>query len=227
MPMSPLQQSYEHARVSVIIPCYRDATTLGRALASLQAQTKRADEVIVVDDCSPEGELIRQVIAGFPGTIYVRNAENLGLAGTRNRGLQEASGDIVAFLDADDEAHPQRIEWQLNFVTPDSAVACDVERVPMDGTSPPLFFDWPPPVKTYRGIGTVIYANRLTGASLMATTALLRTIGGYDSSLRSCEDFDLWLRLLACGYRVQRLRRPLYIYHQNPAGLSQIGRAHV
>ena len=76
-------------------------------------------------------------------------------------------------------------------------------------------------MKTYRGIGTVIYANRLTGASLMATTALLRTIGGYDSSLRSCEDFDLWLRLLACGYRVQRLRRPLYIYHQNPAGLSR------
>ena len=99
MPMSPPEPLCEHARVSVVIPCYRDAATLGRALASLQSQTKRADEVIVVDDCSPEGELIRQVIAGFPGTIYLRNAENLGLAGTRNRGLQEATGDVVAFLD--------------------------------------------------------------------------------------------------------------------------------
>jgi glycosyltransferase involved in cell wall biosynthesis len=219
--MSAIARSFDTARVSVVIPCYRDSATLARALASLESQTRRADEVIVVDDCSPEGEMIQQVIAGFPGTKYVRNAENLGLAGTRNRGLQEATGDIVAFLDADDEAHPQRIDWQLRFVAPDTAVACDVVRVPAGGCVDNALFDWPPSVTTYRHVGRMIYANRLTGASLMAPAALLRAAGGYDSSLRSCEDFDLWLRLLGGGYRVQRIRRPLYIYHQNPAGLSR------
>ena|SRR6185436_18772418 len=55
----------------------------------------------------------------------------------------------------------------------------------------------------------------------MAETALLRKLGGYDASLRSCEDYDLWLRLLAQGFVVKRVRLPLYFYHDNPAGLSR------
>jgi len=55
----------------------------------------------------------------------------------------------------------------------------------------------------------------------MAPTELLRRFGGYDENLRSCEDFDLWLRLLADGVTVHRIRLPLYIYHHNPRGLSQ------
>lgn len=208
-------------RISVIIPCYRDAATLGRALTSLQKQTRHANEVIVVDDCSPESDLIREVIAGFPQTVYLRNATNLGLAGTRNRGLQEATGDIVAFLDADDEAHPQRIEWQLKLVDDNTAVACDVERIPVGGTAVPQQYPWPPQVTSYRSTATMIYANRLTGASLMAPAELLRRAAGYDASLRSCEDFDLWLRLLTAGCCVKRIHRPLYFYHQNPAGLSR------
>ena len=208
-------------RVSVVIPCYRDAATLGRALMSLQAQTRLPEEIIVVDDFSPEEARIRAVVGGIPRVIYLRNTSNLGLAGTRNRGLQEASGEIVAFLDADDEAHPQRIEWQLKLVAPDTAVACDVVRIPEGGSAALQQFSWPPRIKTYREVGTMIYANRLTGASLMAPAAMLRAVGGYDSSLRSCEDYDLWLRLLGRGYRVQRIRHPLYIYHYNAAGLSR------
>lgn len=210
-----------HPRVSVVIPCYRDAATLGRALTSLQMQTRQADEVIVVDDCSPESDLIRRVLEDFPQTVYLRNPANLGLAGTRNRGLHAASGNIIAFLDADDEAHPQRIEWQLQLVDDNTAVACDVERIPAGATAVPQHYPWPPHVTTYRSTATMIYANRLTGASLMAPAGLLRRAAGYDASLRSCEDFDLWLRLLTAGCCVKRIDRPLYFYHQNPAGLSR------
>lgn len=205
----------------MLIPCYRDAATLGRALASVRAQTRPADEIIVVDDCSPEGALIQRVVEQFPGTIYLRNPENLGLAGARNRGLEAASGEITAFLDADDEAHPQRIEWQLKYVAADVAVTSDTARVPPGQVAPKTQSSLPPQVTTYRGVGTMIYANRLTGACLMAPTALLRSAGGYDQALRSCEDFDLWLRLLARGVTVRRIRLPLYIYHQNPGGLSR------
>lgn len=208
-------------RVSVIIPCYRDAVKLGRALGSLRAQTRPPDEIIVVDDGSAEGELIRETVARFPGTIYLPNPENLGLAAARNRGLERSTSDVVTFMDADDEAHPQRIEWQLKYVAEDSAVACDIARVPPNSPSPVNRRFASATVDSRRGVGTMIYSNRLTGASLMAPAALLRSVGGYDAALRSCEDFDLWLRLLAGGVTVRRIRLPLYIYHENPAGLSR------
>ena len=209
------------AQVSVVVPCYCDAETLPRAIASLNAQTHRPDEIIVVDDGSPEESRIREVIARFEGVRYIRNSENSGLAAARNRGLEHASGDIVTFMDADDEAHPQRIEWQLKYVARDAAVACDVARVPPNSPSPVNRRFASARVDSQRGVGTMIYSNRLTGASLMAPAALLRSVGGYDAALRSCEDFDLWLRLLAGGVTVRRIRLPLYIYHENPAGLSR------
>lgn len=208
-------------RLSVIVPCYRDSATLARALTSLERQTRPADEVIVVDDCSPEGDDIRRVLAGFPWATLVRNETNLGLAGARNEGLRRASGDIVAFLDADDEAHPQRFELQLQLVGERAAVACDVVSVrPGEAVRSECSYT-DVPFKRYDSPWQIAYFNRLTGASMMAPAALLRQLGGYDAGLRSCEDFDIWLRMLAAGIVVNRIRLPLYIYHDNPAGLSR------
>jgi glycosyltransferase involved in cell wall biosynthesis len=209
------------SRISVVIPCYRDSATLGRALASLQRQTRPADEIIVVDDCSPEGAEIQQVLEKFPQVRYVRNATNLGLAGTRNEGLSLVTCDVVTFMDADDEAHPQRFEYQVRHVASRQAVACDVAIVPAGKAAPNHRQFTSEPIKVYRSPDQIAYFNRLTGASLMAHTALLKSMGGYDPELRSCEDFDLWLRLLMGEVTVHRIRLPLYIYHQNPRGLSR------
>lgn len=204
-----------------MIPCYRDAATLGRALNSLQNQTRSADEIIVVDDCSPESAEIQKVIQLFPGVIYLRNQVNLGLAGTRNLGLSLATGDVVTFMDADDEAHPQRFEYQIRHLEPRGAVACDVRVVSAGESVPDYGYFTSDPVKIYRSPGEIAFFNRLTGASLMVHTALLKSLGGYEPTLRSCEDFDLWLRLLSSGVEVCRIRLPLYIYHQNLNGLSR------
>jgi GT2 family glycosyltransferase len=65
------------------------------------------------------------------------------------------------------------------------------------------------------------FKNYLTGASLLAPKSLLLNVGGYDQSLRSCEDYDLWLRLLEEGATLIHLRLPLYFYRFNAAGLSK------
>jgi glycosyltransferase involved in cell wall biosynthesis len=207
-------------RLTLVIPCYRDAHTLGRALDSVAKQTRPPDETIVVDDASPHADMIRDLVRGRPGVRCVRNEENSGLAASRNRGIAEASGDIVTFLDADDEAHPQRFEWQVRYVDAGTAVACDLQHI-TPGTAPDLGAFTGAKVDVVRGVGKLIYANRLCGASLMAHAGLLRSVGGYDTSLRSSEDFDLWLRLLAGGVTVRRIRLPLYLYHDNPEGLSR------
>ena len=209
-------------RVSVIIPCYRDAATLGRALDSVYAQTRRVDEVVVVNDCSPESEEIEAVLRGYAHVTYIRNSRNVGLAASRNIGVHVATGEILSFLDADDELHPQKVEFQLNVFRPDIVVACRVRRIKADSSRT----EAAPYGKDFRAIEVtssraIIWRNCLTGASIMISRELLLHFGGYDEALRSCEDYDLWLRLLDAGIAVYNIQLPLYLYRYNNHGLSR------
>jgi glycosyltransferase involved in cell wall biosynthesis len=208
-------------RISLIIPCYRDSATLARAIESVYAQTMPVDELIVVNDCSPETEEIERVLQAYKDVMYVKSPVNIGLAGTRNKGISVATGDIVAFLDADDELHPQKIELQYPFVGENSVVACNVERV-IAGEKVGSWRHYEKTnAKAFRGAKRLIYRNTITGASLMAPKSLLLKVGGYDSDLRSCEDFDLWLRLSKENVKICIIKLPLYRYYLNKDGLSQ------
>lgn len=207
--------------VSVIIPCYRNAATLGRALDSVYAQTRPADEIIVVNDGSPETDAIELVLQGYRNVKYLRNPVNMGPSVTRNNGVETASGDIVTFLDADDEWHPQKLELQLSVLREGSAAACGVLRV--RGAEKPAArscYTGIVPVRSVTRVGSLLFRNSLTGAAIMISRKLLLRVGGYDATLRSGEDFDLWLRLLQSGVTVHNIRWPLYIYHYNEGGLS-------
>lgn len=209
-------------RISLIIPCYCDSATLSRAIESVYAQTLPVDELIVVNDCSPETEEIERVLQAYKGVVYIKNPVNIGLAATRNKGISVATGDIVTFLDADDELHPQKLELQYPFVGENSVVACNVERV----ANRKKVGSWKhyerAEAKLFQGVRRLIYRNTITGgASLMAHKSLLLKVGGYDSDLRSCEDFDLWLRLVKENIEIFNLKLPLYRYYFNQNGLSQ------
>ena len=209
-------------RVAVVIPCYRDARTLGSALDSVHAQTRPVDEVIVVDDCSPEGAAIERVLERHPSVRYIRNSANLGLAASRNVGVRAMTADVASFLDADDLLHPQKIELQLSVYSPDIAVSCRFDRIPHLGEAPPVRVYRPDfEVSVFSDSRKLLWRNRLTGAALMISRELLLRHGGYDERFRSCEDFDLWLRLLDSGVRAVDVRLPLYRYRSNPAGLSR------
>lgn len=115
--------------VSVIIPCFRCARTLERAVASVAGQTVLPQEVILVDDGSGDETrfLMRQLKNRYrPGWIrLVLLDANVGAASARNAGWDQAQGDYVAFLDADDAWHPRKIELQAQFMDshPDAAVS--------------------------------------------------------------------------------------------------------
>lgn len=209
-------------RVSLIIPCYRDSATLARAIDSVNAQTRPVDEIVVVNDCSPETLQIEQVLHRYPSVVYVKNTANLGLAATRNVGIRVATGDVVSFLDADDELHPQKIEFQLSLLRDRAAVACGVRIIRgRQRTFPNPQYLGIGEVRTVTGDTRLLFRNSLTGASLMASRELLLRVGCYDESLRSCEDFDLWFRLIEHGAVIFELKMPLYFYYFNPLGLSK------
>ena len=97
--------------VSVVIPCYNREGILGRAIRSALAQTVPPLEIVVVDDGSTDGSA--DVARGFGGCVRVIEQPNGGAAAARNRGIEAARGDWIAFLDSDDEWHPEKLALQL------------------------------------------------------------------------------------------------------------------
>src|SRR5262249_43463256 len=96
--------------VSVIIPAYNAQEFLARAIRSVEQQTFTDFEIVVVDDGSTDETA--QVARGFGSARYI-HATHLGEAAARNRGLDEAEGGLVAFVDADDEWLPEKLAHQV------------------------------------------------------------------------------------------------------------------
>ena len=203
--------------MSVIVTCYKDSATLGRAIESVISQSYSPIEIIVVNDCSPETELIERCLASYPQVRYLRNPINVGLATARNNGLALASGDLIAFLDADDEYHQHKIAMQMYALEDNTVVTCGVINVLPGGRK----VGESRRARLVSNVDSLLYRNTLNGAGLLASKKLLLQFGGFSSGLRSCEDFDLWLRLLSAGVKVKDIGLPLYLYHYNPAGLSK------
>ncbi|ADM09428.1 glycosyltransferase [Parvularcula bermudensis HTCC2503] len=103
--------------VSVIIPAYKSADVLPQTLATVTQQTFTAWEAIIVDDCSPD-DIVSAIkpFADDPRIRLVHHAHNQGAAAARNTGIGEARGRFVAFLDADDEWHPDKLAKQVQAV---------------------------------------------------------------------------------------------------------------
>src|SRR5258706_15592076 len=96
--------------ISVVIPAYRAAKTIGRAIASVIAQTHGVLEVLVIDDGSPDD--VSAATERFGAAVTVIRKENGGAASARNLGIERARGDWIAFLDADDYWHPDKLKRQ-------------------------------------------------------------------------------------------------------------------
>jgi glycosyltransferase involved in cell wall biosynthesis len=182
--------------VSVIIPDYNQAHYLSNAITSVLRQSYPAHEIIVVDDGSTDES--REVINQFGDNVRYIRQENQGLAGARNTGIQASAGELIGLLDADDEWAPDYLEAMLPLADehPDVPVFyCMAHCMDMNGIDLPQFVGGPPVSPDW------IYQVLLRQNFIIPSTVLFRRkpileAGMFDASLRSCEDWDLWLRLL-------------------------------
>ena len=208
-------------RVSVIIPAYNAAPYIKDALDSVFAQTYRPIEVIVVNDGSPDTEILEQLLQPYRDRIIYLTQENRGLSGARNTGLRAATGSMVALLDADDLWMPNYLEEQTKFLRehPEyDLVYCNA-----------LFFgDTLHNGQEYMEVcpsngeataAAIISRRCHVFVSVTARTNVLKRFA-FDESLRSCEDFDCWLRLTAAGHRIGYHRKVLVRYRKHGASLS-------
>ena len=188
-----------HPMISVVIPTHNRRERLARAIASVHAQTWPHIEIVVVDDASSDDtpDYLQGLALHDPRVKAVRNESALGGGGARNRGIAEASGDYIAFLDDDDVWMPEKLDIQFSMLLAKpgiSAVSCGfVAEFPFFGKRPVQVVA---PVNEQQ----LLRSNHLGGASMCLTSkAALVAIGGFDPKLRSGQDWDLWLKLYGQG----------------------------
>lgn len=196
-------------RVSVVIPAFQAAGTIERALKSVLGQTAPPREVLVVDDGSTDDTVDRARSLGDPRIRVIRLPTNSGAAAARNAGCAEAVGEWIAFLDADDAWHPEKLARQLAVIdAPDVVlVGCDCLLHQPSGQST-RFYDAVPPADGLDAWRVLLSRNFLPTPTVLVRRASLVTVGGFDPSLVVGEDLDLWIRVAEQG-RVLIVREPL------------------
>jgi O-antigen biosynthesis protein len=194
--MSPdLSRHSSSPQVTVVIPAFNRAQAVRRAIASVLAQTCQDFEVIVVDDGSTDG--IADSVSAFRDRriTLIRHERNRGGGAARNTGIRAGSARFVAFLDSDDEWLPTKLERQLEVFDWSSErlglVYTGAERIFPDGSSSRYI-----PYRRADLSRALLTENVIGETSLgMVRRTALDAIGGFDESLPSSQDMDLWLRL--------------------------------
>ncbi|HEX9398069.1 MAG TPA: glycosyltransferase family 2 protein [Burkholderiales bacterium] len=187
--------------VSVVIPCYRCAATLGRAVDSVLRQTQPPAEIIVVDDASDDGT--PQVIARLPASVRRMRLETNGGPGTaRNAGWNAARQDYVAFLDADDAWHPRKLELQHAWMQAHPGVVLSGHGYAFHENNNDLKIQKAFPVST----AMLLLSNRFSAQCVMLRRSLARR---FADGKRHSEDYLLWLEVVLDGGSAWYLDAPL------------------
>ncbi|MHA1113492.1 MAG: glycosyltransferase family 2 protein, partial [Alphaproteobacteria bacterium] len=217
------ETAIEIPRVSVVMPAFNAAATLERAITSALAQAPVAVEVIVVDDRSTDGTPEIAARWAAKGVRLIENARNLGASESRNVAIRAARGDMIAFLDADDEWRPGKLAAQLALAEGDPArtlIHCDGAYVGPDGREFDRVYNHAPPVDGPEAWRALIRYCFIHTSCVMAPRAVLLELGGFDAKLVVAEDQDLWIRLALEG-AVAHLPEILTTIHDMPGSLMK------
>lgn len=209
-----------NAPISVIIPAYNAERFIERALRSVQAQTLPVAEIIVVDDGSSDGTTARATALG--ATVF--RQKNAGVASARNTGVAMATAPYIAFLDADDAWHEDKIAqcWsaiqatKADFLFHDYLIICP--------TAAPRLFPSQAIFHQRDGLNkpwAALYAGNCIGTSTVIMRRKIFPAAGFDPGLQQAEDYSLWLTVFKQRPVIATLDKALTFYHRQPTGLSR------
>jgi len=177
--------------ISVVIPAYNVEDYIVDAVESVLNQTLHASEIIVVNDGSTDNT--SNLLSKYCKKITIIHQKNAGLAASRNRGVKEARGNVIAFLDADDIWMPKKLQMQNEKLNSFDIVYSNCINFGEIGGLPEIA------IRSYKvREGDVwddlLFGNFITASSVVMKKSLFEQAGGFNETYRSCEDWDLWFR---------------------------------
>ena len=196
-------------KVSIIIPCYNSGKVLDRAVSSVQNQTWKNCEVIIVNDGSND-KVTLNLLSKMKG-VKVLNQSNQGLSSARNKGIKNATGNFVLFLDSDDYVRFDAVEIMINKVKnfEFSYAFCDIQlRGKKTGNR----------IKYYNFFEQ-LFINHIPYFILIKKD-IIKQIGAYDTNMKyGYEDWELNIRLAKNGFFPIRVEETLFFYNVSSNGM--------
>jgi glycosyltransferase involved in cell wall biosynthesis len=214
--------------VSVIIPTYNSALYLLQAIDSVLAQTYQDFEIIVVNDGSTDATA--QVLTRYSDRVCTIHQVNKGLAGARNTGIQNARGEYLAFLDADDVFLPHKLAVQVDYLDQHADVGVVYSNGYLvtcnayGGNARQLFSKVGMLKKqlgeSHQSLQVLAIENAFPVHAALARRQVIQKVGAFDEQLPALEDWDLWFRVAAIA-RFAYLDDVVVNYQLLPTGMTK------
>lgn len=208
--------------VSIVMPAYNVSTYIGDAIESVLRQTFNDWELLIVDDGSTDDSLQTAIrYARRCPRILVMHQQNGGISAARNTALARAAGDIIAILDSDDVWLPDFLESQLQVLQDHPEIDIVTANAWFMGSLRDGQLARPyPDRRPAPDLMNLICDEESVFIMSMFRRRVYETLGGFDESMRSNEDYDFWLRAAVAGFRFHRNDRPLGRYRRRDDSLS-------
>lgn len=205
--------------LTVLMPVYNAGPHIREAIESILAQTHADFELLIIDDGSKDDSAATISSYTDARIRFVRNEQNLGLIATLNKGLAEANGELIARMDQDDIALPERLALQLAaFRREPDLIALGTSLTLMNVRGKTV--GELPVLTGHEQIKRALaVTNPFAHPSMMFKRAAALEVGGYHKEAYATEDYDLWTRLSDLG-PVANLKERLLRYRLNPKGMS-------
>ncbi len=207
-------------RVTVLMPVRDGAQWLALAIDSVLAQAFSDFEFLVIDDGSTDRS--REIAADYAARdmrVRLIGQDALGLIATLNRGIAEARGELIARLDADDLARPERLARQVAAMDMNprlNLIGSWAVKIDPEGRSNGIIS---PPFDRQQLRDTLARTNPFIHSSVMMRTEAARQAGGYRAAFEAAEDYDLWLRLAEHG-EIAIIPEPLVLYREHGGNVT-------
>lgn len=215
-------------KISVVMSVYNAEKYLREAVDSILAQTNDDFELILINDKSTDssGDILRQYAQKDSRIVILENEENMGLTKSLNRGLAVAQGEYIARMDADDISVPHRFAKQVQFLDehPDYSFVSSIGRYIDENGNPEQ-------LRLFPETNEEIYAMMPKVDAVMHPGVMFRRediakIGNYCEDFRVVQDYDLWFRGMAAGYKFYNFQEPLVLFRRNDSYNTRKSRAY-
>ncbi len=194
--------------IDIIIPAYNPGTYINEAIESCLKQSYKNFKITVVDDCSSQN--LSYLKTKYPKINFYKTIKNSGPAAARNLGIQKTSAELIAFLDADDLMHQDRLFYTVEEFKkhPRIGMVCGNYQIFVNRTKlKPPFYKKSPSI-TWE---TLMRTNLVASGSTTVKRKVLTDVGLFNEKFWIAEDADLWLRISE-KYSINYIPKVLYYY---------------